>query len=238
MTEELAILYRVQQADTEIARLRQALAGLDSGEELASEVAAAEGELSALRERQRAAEKESLDRELELRTLEEKRKKFHDQLYSGAIRNPRQLSDLQKEVEMLSREIRKVEDRVLELMETLESCRGEIAVSEASLSELRERLEAVRSKYETTGTRLRQEIADLEAQRGEWAGQVKPEGLRRYEQIRLRQGNLGIVRVTGNTCPGCRITLPSELVKALHAGRPNLACESCARLLFWDGSEG
>lgn len=234
MSEDLAILYRVQQADTEIARLRQALAGLDTGAGIASELAAAEAELAALRERQRAAEKESLDRELELRTLEEKRKKFQDQLYGGTIRNPRQLSDLQEEVEMLSREIKKVEDRMLELMETLEGHRVEIHTREASLKDLQDRLQAVRTKYEATGSRLRQEIADLEAERGEWAARVRPDLLKRYEQIRSRQGNLALVRVTGNTCPGCRITLPSELVKALEAGRPNLSCESCGRLLFWE----
>ncbi len=234
MSEELAILFQVQEADTELARLGQALAGLDSGAQLESEVAAAEAELAGLREQEHAAERESLDRELELRTLEEKRKRFHDQLYSGAVRNPRQLSDLQEEVEMLSREIRKVEDRVLELMEMLEERRAQIHAREAELKELRERLEAVRGKYETTGGRLRQEIAELEARRGGLASQVSANLLRRYEDIRSRQGNLGVVKVTGNTCPGCRITFPSEVLKALRAGRPNLSCESCRRLLFWE----
>ena len=135
---------------------------------------------------------------------------------------------------MLSREIRKVEDRMLELMEVLEERRAQIHAREAGLKELRERLEAARSKYEITGGRLRQEIAELEARRRELASQVSAGLLKRYEDIRSRQGNLGVVKVTGNTCPGCRITLPSELVKALRAGRPNLSCESCRRLLFWE----
>jgi len=237
VSEDLAILYQVQQADTEIARLRQALAGLDDGAQLESEVAAAEAELAGLREEERTAEKESLDRELELRALEEKRKRFQDQLYGGAIRNPRQLSDLQEEVAMLSREIRKVEDRMLELMEMLEDRRAQIHAREAGLKERQERLQAVRSKYETTGGRLRQEIAELEAQRGGLAAQVSADLLKRYEQIRTRQGDPALVRVTGNMCPGCRITLPSELLKALQAGRPNLSCESCRRLLFWQRQE-
>jgi predicted nucleic acid-binding Zn-ribbon protein len=234
VTDNLAVLYSVQQADTEIARLREALTGLDTGTELESQVAAVEAELVTLREERRTAEKESLDCELELRTLEEKRKTFQDQLYGGTVRNPRQLKDLQEEVEMLSREIRKLEDRLLELMETLEARGGEIQEREARLKELQESLEGVRAKYETTGGRLRREIADLESQRKERAAQVKPDLLKRYERIRSRQANLGIVKVTGSTCPGCHVRFPSEVVKALRAGRSELTCESCGRLLFWE----
>ncbi len=50
----------------------------------------------------------------------------------------------------------------------------------------------------------------------------------------IQQGNLGLVRITGTTCAGCRIALPSETVKGLKAGRRDLTCENCARLLFWD----
>jgi len=45
------------------------------------------------------------------------------------------------------------------------------------------------------------------------------------------------VKVTGPTCPGCRITLPSETVKAAKAGRSGLTCDNCGRLLVWDGGE-
>ena len=237
MSGDLAILYQVQQLDSEAARLRETLAALDSGEDLEAEVAAAESELAALLGRHRSTEKESLDCELELKTLEEKKAKFQGQLYSGAIRNPRQLSDLQGEVEMLAREIGKVEDRSLELMDSLERERSEIRDREAQVGGMRERLVSVRTKYEGAGARLRAEIGELEQRRGEMAAQVPPQLLKRYEQIRARQGNLGLVKVTADTCPGCRIALPSETLKALKAGTRLSTCENCGRLLFWDGSD-
>jgi len=237
VSEGLKILYAVQQADLELARLQEALAGLDTGEELAAEAAGAEAELEELRRQHRASEKDHTDRELELETLEEKRARFQAQLYGGTVRNPRQLEDLQNEVAMLSREKGKVEDRLLELMESLELERSQIGAASAHLKELQERLAAVRAKHETTGARLRQEIADLEAEREARAAGVDRQLLRRYEQIRARQGNLGLVRITGNTCPGCHITFPSEVLKSIKAGRPDLTCESCGRLLYWDESE-
>ncbi|MGA3058679.1 MAG: hypothetical protein ABSE70_11755, partial [Candidatus Limnocylindrales bacterium] len=117
----LAILYEIQKVDTEIAAVKDAMAELDTGVELESQIAAEDAELASLVERHRGTERESLDRDLELKTLEEKRTKFRTQLYGGTVRNPRQLQDLQEEVGMLDREIGKTEDRMLELMDALES---------------------------------------------------------------------------------------------------------------------
>ena len=237
MSDDLAILHEVQQADTELARLRDALAGLDSGDELAAQIEETRRGLEGLLVQHRTTEKESMDRDLELKTLEEKKGKFERDLYSGAVRNPRQLSDLQDEVAMLTREIGKVEDRILEVMESLETERSDIQRREAELEDLAQRLQAVRAKHEATGGRLQHDIAELEAKRQERASQVRAQLLKRYEQIRARQANLGLVKLTGTTCPGCRITLPSETIKGLKAGRQDLTCENCGRLLFWEKEE-
>ncbi|UCC68609.1 MAG: hypothetical protein JSV79_01340 [Armatimonadota bacterium] len=234
MSNELAILYEVQRADTELARLREALAGLDTGDELARQVEEAEEELTRLSAEHRATEKEATDRDLELKALEEKKARFESQLYGGTVQNPRQLTDLQDEVAMLSREISKIEDRILELMETLENERSATQTAEAGLRELQERLGSVRAQHETTGSRLQQEIAELEEERKARASEVGAQLLKRYERIRARQGNLGLVKLTGATCPGCRITLPSDTVKGLKAGRQDLTCENCGRLLYWE----
>ena len=233
MSDDLAILHEVQQADTELARLRDALAGLDTGDELAAQIQEAQRELARLLQQHRATEKEATDRDLELKTLEEKKAKFERDLYSGTVHNPRQLSDLQGEVTMLAREIGKVEDRLLELMESLEGERSDIQQQEARMKDLEGRLEAVRARYENTGGRLQHDITELEAKRRERASHVRAQLLKRYEQIRTRQGNLGLVKLTGTTCPGCRITLPSETVKGLKGGRQDLTCENCGRMLFW-----
>jgi hypothetical protein len=236
VSRDLAILYEIQQADTEIAATKGAMAALDRGVELESQIAADEAELASLVERHRGTERESLALDLELKTLEEKRTKFRAQLYGGAVRNPRQLHDLQEEVGMLDREVGKAEDRMLELMDSLESGRTEIGERESRLAALREQLRDVQERYADATERLRGEIGILDSRRKELAAQVPVQLLKRYEQIRVRQGNLGLVKVIGANCPGCRVALPSETVKALKADRGTIACENCGRLLFWESS--
>jgi len=236
LSQDLAVLFQVQQADTEICRLQATLNSLDAGATLEAEVGAAQAELDALLARRHKTEEESLDCDLQLKALEDKRKRFSDQLYGGAVHNPRQLADLQGEVEMLGREIGKVEDRVLELMEALDQQRSEIRQRQERLAEMSEQLRAIQERFQLTSGRVRDEIGRLEQRRRELAAELPPPLLKRYEQIRARPGNLGLVKVSGPTCSGCQIALPSETLKALKAGRDVLTCENCGRLLYWEMS--
>jgi len=236
VSDDLAILYQVQQIDGELARSTDELSGLDAGEALQADIEAAETEMKDRQAQHHSAEQESMDCNLELSALEEKKAKFEGQLYGGAVRNPRQLADLQGETQMLSREIRKLEDRVLDLMEAMEGQRAEMGRVEQGLTEMKRRLAEVRDGHERASHRLRGEIAELESRRKGLASQVSPTLLKRYEQIRARQGNLGLVRVVDGNCPGCRISFPSETLKRLKAGGSIQTCENCGRLLYFDRS--
>ena len=121
-------------------------------------------------------------------------------------------------------------------MEALEEEHAEIAQREQRLEEQRKQLAQIQEKHRTASARLRQELAELEGRRQGLAGRVPAALLKRSEQIRARQSNLGLVKVTGDTCPGCRITLPSETLKALRSQPGPLTCENCGRLLFLDDS--
>lgn len=232
MSEELAILYQLQQVDTELAKLKAELAKLDNGAELKMEVAVGENEYKTLLNQHHSSEAEASALELEIKTLQEKKTKFEGQLYGGTVRNPRQLSDLQDEVQMLDREVSKLEDRELEVMESLEGQRAQLALRREDLAEKKERLQSVLTRYAEAHERLSQLVTAAEEQRQTIAAQASPTWLKRYEQIRTRQGNLGIVRVTGDTCPGCRVALASELQKELRSGRVGLTCDNCGRLLY------
>ncbi len=236
MSEQLAVLYEVQQADLEISRLKQALASLDTGEGLRAEIAAAEAGAAKLRKRLETLEAEHLDQTLEMETLIEKRSRFETQLYGGKVSNPRQLTDLQEEVNMLRREGDRVETRVIELMLELEQERADLAGQEAELAGQRARLQELLQQVDMTSRRLQAEIAEWEERRKGAAAQVNAHLLKRYDQIRVSKGNLGLARVTDQTCPGCRVAIPSERLKAIKAGRVGETCDNCGRMLMWGGT--
>jgi hypothetical protein len=227
-------MWQVQELDLEVARLRRALEELDSGEELRAHVQALKAEVASLGAGREKTQAEQLDRDLEMKTLEEKKKKSETHLYSGRVSNPKQLASFQQEVEMLAREIDRLSDLILQLLEELDTGRKTLAEKEKLLAEEGAQLEATEETYAATSTRLRGEIEAREARRAKAAGEVPAALLRRYEQIRTRQGGVGMVKVTEPVCPGCHVGIPSEVMKAIKAYSQPQGCESCGRLFYYE----
>jgi hypothetical protein len=125
---------------------------------------------------------------------------------------------------------------VIELMLELEQQRETLAAREAELAEAQARLQEMEGKFQQTSKRLQSEAAKLGEKRKKLAGQVNAQLLKRYESIRASKGNLGLARVTEQTCPGCRVAIPSERLKAIKAGRLGETCDNCGRLLAWGGA--
>src|SRR3990170_4512484 len=113
-------LYALQRMDTRLATLRRALDALDPGkslEALLEQVRSAE-EVTATQLRETQARLRDL--ELSLSSTAEKTKKLEQDLYSGRIGNPKELSAMQEDVAVLGRQRQRIEDKMLALMEDTE----------------------------------------------------------------------------------------------------------------------
>lgn len=240
MTGEMKAEYRslleLQRIDGEIGRRQQALADLDQGLQLRARIAELKAALEQETRRLRGLEKEQLASELEMKGTEAKRKDFSDRLYGGRVRNPKELGDLEREVEMLSASIGKLEDRVLGLMEAADGQRSQVRQIESDLTDQQERLKQVLEIYGRESARLQGEIAQLQAEREKLLPEISTVLLRRYDQIRARHQNLGVVAVTGELCPACRVTFSLDLRRQLKQSGHLQTCENCGRLLIWEGT--
>jgi predicted nucleic acid-binding Zn-ribbon protein len=242
----LGSLYEVQKIDSEITGRRRAMAELDDGstaatrvEELRTELAQAEASLHGL-------EKELLDGELEMKTIESKKKAVEEKLYGGRVRNPKELGDMEHEVQMLRHQIDELTDRVLPMMDEIEERRSGVSQAQQRLAQAEAEFAALRGEFEATSARLREEIAHLEGERSQAAANVEADLLRRYDDIRRYRGDPALVAVDGNICPACHITIPSDTIRAMERGQRMQTCESCGRLFYWtkpssaaeEGSDG
>ncbi len=169
----------------------------------------------------------------EVAAVEEKVASVHGQLYGGSVTSPRELQALQDDENALKRHQSAVEDKVLEQME--------LAVP---LDEQAEALADRRGQLEADVTRVTAELAEaeaaidgevagVEAERATIAGDVDPDLLERYEQLRHDLGGIAVARLVGTNCGGCHLTLSAvELDRIRH--QPDGAvvlCEECGRLL-------
>jgi hypothetical protein len=226
----------LQQIDTRLHDLERERDALDSGAELRARVEVARAEMQAAGDALRAMETELRDTELQIKTHEAKKKDFEDRLYSGRVRNPKEIDDMQREVKMLGEHVDRLVDKALNLMERIEPRRAAAARMESELREQEAELARVASSYESETARIAAEMAALNAQRAQLVPGVPADLLRRYDELRARRANLGIVMVAAETCPGCRIALSVDTMRQLKRGA-RVFCESCGRILYWPNVE-
>lgn len=232
MREQLAALYSLQQIDTRLDQARKELAGLDSGEQLRAECQDRANELQEARNRVRRMEEDLLDAELEMSGIESKRRDYEQKMYGGLVRNPKELQDMQEEVEMLARSIDALETKALTLMDELEKQRAVLKDLEKTTSECEAHLRQVEEQYKREKERLESELVELGQRRQVGVEGIPADLLRKYEDLRARKSNIAIVMVSGAICPACRVTLPTDTLRDLQAGNRLLFCESCGRMLF------
>jgi hypothetical protein len=232
LREQLTALYLLQQIDTRLEQARKELDALDSGERLRDEFGSRSSELEEARQRVRRMEEDLLDAELDMSGMEGKRRDYEQKLYGGLVRNAKELQDMQEEVGMLTRSIDALETKALTLMDELEKQRAALKDLEKTTSECEARLRQVEGQYKREKERLESELAELEQRRQAGLEGIPADLLRKYEDLRARKSNLALAVVSGNICPACRVTLPTDTLRDLQAGNRLLFCESCGRMLL------
>ena len=228
---ELDTLAHLQDLDSQIDERRQRVdairASLGTSEELKSARAAfdqAKTSLQSLEKRQRDLEWDVSDRSAKIAELEKK-------LYSGTIRNPKELSGLQTEIEHMKAALSAVEDRALEAMTRVDDVRASAAARERELGELQARWSAEQQALKQEGQALTAALAGLRTQRESTAAGVGKPILARYEELRRNRRGLAVARVDRNICLGCRTSVPTAQVQSTRQGQL-VFCSSCGRILY------
>src|SRR5919198_6436772 len=130
-----------------------------------------------LEKRQRDLEWDASDRSAKIAELEKK-------LYSGTIRNPKELSGLQTEIEHMKAALSGVEDRTLEAMAQVDEARASAAARERELGAVQTRWGADQLSLKQEGQGLTSALAGLRAQRESAAAGTAPSLLARYDELR------------------------------------------------------
>jgi predicted nucleic acid-binding Zn-ribbon protein len=154
-------------------------------------------------------------------------------LYGGTVRNPRELMDLQEELEALGRRQRVLEDQEIEVMEQLEPVETELASLEAERAELDGDIATLEDQVARVEAEIDEELADLAERRLAAIAPVAPPVLDEYDRLRGRLGGVGVARLIGDSCAGCHLTLPRVEVDRIRHGEagPTVHCSECGRLL-------
>jgi predicted nucleic acid-binding Zn-ribbon protein len=235
MKEQLLALYELQGLDLEISQARNKLAAISGAKELKLKLAAGKSKLETAEKTLQALETELKDSELQLKTIEEKRAGYEKRLYNGAIVNPKELSAIEKEIQMLKEQQSKLDSHALELYDKVETARNKVQSLRKIVAEIERRIEGALSKESSDKADLESKLADLQSKREEAALKITNKSLMaRYDAVRKKTGTTGISKVIDGKCEGCRISIAAFMMRKLSDYDEIVTCESCGRILFID----
>ena len=198
-------LYQLQEIEISLLRSRQRLEAiadaLTQNEAVQAATSLVEAQQKALSPLQ--ASVRNLD--LEIRSTAEKASQSEDDLYSGRIKNPKQMQELEQEIASLKKRHSELETELLETMFAVEE-------AEITLGDAQSQLEAVTQNWQQEHGALLEEQAQLEARikqlqanRKQALQDIKAESLKMYETLKPRKHNQPIALMTSCTCGLCGV---------------------------------
>ncbi len=224
-------LYRLQVIDLDIARHRARLKEIEALMADDAELTLARDGLAAAENALKPWKTRARDLDLEIRSLAQKIETTDKHLYSGKVRNPKEMQDMQEEIASLKRRHSQLEDELLEAMLQNDEKQALVLAAQQTMS----RLEAART--ESMGTlraekeRLEQALTTLEAQRKRSASGINREDLAIYDSLRAKRHGHAVALLQGDTCMGCRVEQTSNVVHHARQEKDLVFCESCGRIL-------
>ena len=230
--EQIKILAELQKIDSEIYRLRTDLAQQpvlqkkceELFEKKKGSLKFAEDELKTLQLKQR-------DKESELGIKEEKIKKLQSQLYQ--LKSNKEYSAMEMEIKGLKADQSLLEEEILRMLDAVDQAKSKYAAEKNQLSceekKFKEELDGIQKITE----RINAEVASFEEKRKAYTPNLEPKLIAQYEKILKSREGLALVPVRKNSCGGCNLELPPQVVNQVMMQETLVVCESCSRILYW-----
>jgi hypothetical protein len=225
-------LCELQEVDLDIEAKREALASVES--RLGESVAIVEARAALAKEQERSIELETAQRlvEWEVDDLRSKAALLEHKLYGGSVKNPKELIDLQEQVEHLKKATRDGEDRVLDIMAVMEATQTRMGASTKELTRMEENWLQEQSHLSQERIDLNASLSGLEQKREELMSRIDSAGLELYHNLRGKEHGRAVAKVEQGMCQGCRIVLPMSGLQRVRIGQELVQCGSCERILY------
>ncbi len=223
-------LYQLQEVDSELESnehaLNQITRQLGESEvviETRNKLASERQHLEELTHQQDSVEWDIDDITGKLTTVQE-------ELYSGKIRNPKELTNLQQEIDSLKVKRNHLEDQTLEIMEGVELAKKSVATLDRELKRLETEWQSQQQKLLANLEQLRAVISNLKHKRELLAAEIDSQLVEVYHELKKQRGT-AVAKVEQGICHGCRISLPVTELQRARSGSL-VRCSSCGRILF------
>jgi len=175
-------------------------------------------------------QKQRKDKELGLASKEENAKKLQTQLY--LLKTNKEYQAMLQQIQDAKADASIVEDKILELFDASDKIKTEVEREKQKLEEEEKLFFDQKKKIEDRIKEVDDRLAQLEALRIQVTPDIEPKILAQYERILLNRDGLAIVTVKDNSCKGCNMFVPPQVINLIKMYERIITCEVCNRILY------
>jgi len=229
--QKLIALYKLQQTDTQIDKIRIVRGELPlEVQDLEDEIVGLETRVNNYLEETESLNKQVADKNNAIKESETMIKKYEKQQMN--VRNNREYDSLSKEIEFQNLEIQLSEKRIKEFSQKLELIKVEIDKENEELNERKEDLEVKKSELTDIIAETEKEENDLVESSLKNQKMFEERLLTAYSRIRKNARNgLAVVQIERDACGGCFNKIPPQHQLDIRMHKKIIVCEYCGRIL-------
>jgi len=224
-------LYRLQQVDSQIDHARGRLEQIRKTLENDSEMKAALTRTETSKSAHQRFQQELHSAEAEVQAQKIKIEQNDSSLYSGNVKNPKELQDLQLEVASLKKYLVTLEERQLEAMINAEAGESEMESAGAALEVIQARLRNEHGKLIDEQSELTSQIESLVDEREAALAPIDSSMLQIYEALRKQKKGVAIAAIDDGICSSCGTTVTVATQQSARTTKL-VNCSTCGRILF------
>jgi hypothetical protein len=233
MLPDLKLVIRLQEVDNRLAELHREISALPKHiAEIEKKLISHERKLEADRAALAANQKERKKCDSDILTQEQKISKLKDQTLEAKTNEVYRA--FQNEIDFCQKEIRKYEDRILELMTESEPLDRNVKAAEVALKTEKAQVEAEKQQARERTEVDQKASAELTAERAKVVAGITPAVYQRYTRVCKMRRGIGVAEALDGRCSVCNMSMRLQFFQELRKGDQVMACESCLRILYYN----
>lgn len=225
-------LFRLQTLDIKIAQFNAKIYQLNATISDDSELQQSHQSLENVKNSLHLKEQNLKEASFQTSSLRVKVEQSESSLYSGTIKNPKELQDLQSEIKSLKKQIEVAEEKELGLMLEVDTLQTENSDQEKTYSGALAKRESQINSLKIELSSLKKEMDKILVERDAAEKSLHKEDLDIYNRVKQHKSGIAVVEVIDNTCSSCGAEISQAEWQRARISSELIYCQGCNRIIY------
>jgi len=170
------------------------------------------------------------EKEVILQQKEEQIKKMQGQLYT--LKTNKEYSTMLAEIAGIKADNSLTEEDIIKFMDEIDLAKKKILKEKELFKAEEANAQKEKEKINAKAGEIEAKLRELNEKRGAITPNIEKQILYRYDKILKNKDGLAIVHIKDNSCGGCHMNLPPQVISDVKLREDVVVCGSCLRMLY------